>query len=494
MSSDHKILIVDDEPDIRALVGGILEDEGYDVYHAATHQETFAQIDAVKPDLVLLDIWLENSAKDGIGILEDIQDLDREVALPVIMMSGHGNIETAVKALHIGAFDFIEKPFKTERLLLIVSRALELNQLKRENKFLRSTNQLREEREIVGKSSAAEHLRSIVSKISATNSRVLLTGQAGVGKDFIARLLHEHSTRKDKPFMAVNCGSMHPDRFDIELFGCLEGVQGEPERIGLLERSNGGTLFLDEVGDMPYETQGKIVRILQEQRFEKIGSTSPIELDIRVIASSSYDLDALINDGRFRQDFLYRLNVVSVDVPSLKARQKDIPMLCDAFSKELCKKSDIEQFTFSASAMSALMSYDWPGNMRQLRNVIEWLTIMKASTGKTLIAPDDLPPEIISKLPKSVAVERHEDLLAMPLKDARASFERDYLSAQIQRFNGNITKAAEAIGMERSALHRKIKSLDIHPQDEKHGMDSAHEMGKNEPLNQESNNKYQKTG
>lgn len=484
MNTNRKILIVDDEPDIRALVGGILEDEGYEVFHAATHQETFTQIENTKPDLVLLDIWLENSAKDGIGILQDIQELNRDVALPVIMMSGHGNIETAVKALHIGAFDFIEKPFKTERLLLIVTRALEINQLKKENKFLRSNHHVKEDRQVVGQSSAAEHLRAIISKVAPTNSRVLLTGQAGVGKDFVARLLHEQSARKDMPFMAVNCGSMHPERFDIELFGCLEGVQGEPERIGLLERSNGGTIFLDEVGDMPYETQGKIVRILQEQRFERIGSTVPIDLDIRVIASTSYDLDDLIKQNRFRQDLLYRLNVVSIDVPSLHDRQQDIPLLCEAFSKELCKKSDIEPFSFTTSAMSALIGYEWPGNMRQLRNVIEWLMIMKASTGKTMIELDDLPPDVIANLPKAVSSERSIDLLDMPLKDARASFERDYLAAQIQRFNGNITKAAEAIGMERSALHRKIKTLDIQPHTAKDYLDSDAEMGENVPNEQ----------
>jgi two-component system nitrogen regulation response regulator NtrX len=488
MSSKHTILIVDDEPDIRALVGGILEDEGYVIAYADTHQSAFEQIESANPDLVLLDIWLENSAKDGLGILEDIQELERDTALPVIMMSGHGNVETAVKALQNGAFDFIEKPFKTERLLLLVERALELSNLKRENKALKSKDNQKEDREIVGSSAAAENLRLIIERVAPTNSRILLTGEAGVGKDFIGRIIHQKSLRSDKPFMAVNCGSMHPDKFDIELFGCLAGVQGEPERIGLLERSNGGTLFLDEVGDMPYETQGKMVRVLQEQRFERLGSTAVIDLDIRVIASSSDNLVEKINDGGFRQDLLYRLNVVSVDVPSLKSRKDDIDLLCAAFMHELRKNSDKDQgFTFSSSAMSALHAYNWPGNMRQLRNVIEWLMIMKISTGKTVIQPEDLPPEILSTLPKSIAAENAVDFLDMNLKEARANFERDYLTAQIQRFNGNITKAAEMIGMERSALHRKIKSLEINL------LDSDGEIGENK-YSESGKSSLKKTG
>lgn len=488
------ILIVDDEPDIRALVGGILEDEGYNVCYAETHQETFVQIESESPDMVLLDIWLENSAKDGIGILTDIQDLNRNVPLPVVMMSGHGNIETAVKALQIGAFDFIEKPFKTERLLLLVSRAIELSSLKRENKALKSSGQAKEDRHLVGLSSAAENLRQIITRVAPTNSRILLTGEAGVGKDFIGRLIHESSGRADAPFMAVNCGSMHADKFDVELFGCLEGIQGEPERVGLLERCNGGTLFLDEVGDMPFETQGKLVRVLQEQRFERLGSTKPIQLDIRVIASTSYDLNDKIQNGDFRQDLYYRLNVVAVQVPSLKDRKEDIELLCAAFSHELCNRSDLDGFTFSVSAMSALKSYAWPGNMRQLRNVIEWLTIMKGSTGKQMIEPEDLPPEILSSLPKSIMVDNHTDFLDMNLKDARANFERDYLMAQLDRFNGNITKAAEVIGMERSALHRKIKSLKINTQEPKGALDSAAQISENGRVEKISTNTYKKTG
>jgi two-component system nitrogen regulation response regulator NtrX len=487
------ILIVDDEPDIRALVGGILEDEGYNVCYAETHQETFAQINAENPDMVLLDIWLENSAKDGIGILTDIQELSRDVALPVVMMSGHGNIETAVKALQIGAFDFIEKPFKTERLLLLVSRAIELCNLKRENKALKTSGQIKEKRHLVGLSSAAESLRQIITRVAPTNSRILLSGEAGVGKDFIGRLIHDSSERTDAPFMAVNCGSMHADKFDVELFGCLEGVQGEPERVGLLERCNGGTFFLDEVGDMPFETQGKLVRVLQEQRFERLGSTKPIQLDIRVIASTSYDLNDKIQSGDFRQDLYYRLNVVAVQVPSLKDRREDIELLCAEFSRELCNRSDLEGFTFSVSAMSALKSYAWPGNMRQLRNVIEWLTIMKGSTGKSAIEPEDLPPEILSALPKSIMADNHTDFLDMNLKDARANFERDYLTAQLDRFNGNITKAAEIIGMERSALHRKIKSLKINTQDSKDALDSSTQISENS-VDKLRANTYKKTG
>lgn len=480
MSTKSKVLIVDDEPDIRTLVGGILEDEGYVVIEAATHSETFVQIDKEQPDLVLLDIWLENSAKDGLGILEDIQALPLAKQVPVIMMSGHGNIETAVKALQIGAYDFIEKPFKTERLLQLVSRAIEFRSLKKENKALRSAQDHTKNQEIVGISAAAESLKTMLSRIAPSNSRVLLNGEPGVGKDFIGKLIHRASARADMPFITVNCSSLRADKFDLELLGCLEGVQGEPERIGLLERANGGTLFLDEVGDIPYETQGKLVRILQEERFERIGSSNAIELDVRVIASSSSDLISKCEEGRFRKDLFYRLNVVSLNVPSLSERKDDIPMLCEAFIEDLSSKASKERFCFSQSALTALQSYSWPGNMRQLRNVIEWLTIMHGHGEGKEIEVNNLPPDIVSALPKSITIEQNVDFLDMNLKEARANFERDYLKAQIQRFNGNITKAAEVIGMERSALHRKIKLLNIVPsQTEKLSMDSDQEIVKN---------------
>lgn len=452
-----EILVVDDEEDIRGLVQGILEDEGYAIRQAANAAQAYEQINEQVPDLVILDIWLQNSEHDGLEILKAMKDLHPD--LPVLMISGHGTIETAVTALKHGAYDFIEKPFKTDRLLLMIERALETAKLRRENAELRQKAEGHVE--FVGEAPVVSSLRQIVKRVAPTNSRILITGEPGAGKDLIARMIHKYSDRSEKPFLVLNCATMRPEHLETELFGSVE--QGE----GLLEQANGGTLFLDEVSDMPMETQGKIVRVLQEQRFQRFGASEEIAVDVRILASTNRDLPSFIEKGAFRQDLYYRLNVVPIHVPALRERARDIAILADFFIDMYTMQYGFQKKVFSSSAIAALQSYEWPGNVRQLKNVIEWLMIMgqenENETALNLIDLEDLPPEI-----SSVSVEDNamsdiiqDNLINMPLRDAREAFERDYLFAQVSRFKGNVSKTAQFVGMERSALHRKLKLLNI---------------------------------
>src|SRR5579862_5932032 len=368
----HDILIVDDEADIRMLIAGVLRDEGYATREAANSAETFAAIQARQPTLVILDIWLQNSELDGIAILRQLRS--EMPSVPVVMISGHGTIETAVEAIKMGAYDFIEKPFKSDRLLLIIQRAIETALLRRENEELR----LRAGGEIhlVGVSVAASQLRQQIDRVAPTGSRVLISGAPGVGKEVVGRLLHAHSRRAGGPFVAVNCATMHPDRLELELFGSEAAVDGAPRKVGTFERAHGGTLFLDEVADMPLETQGKIVRVLQEQTFERVGGSNRVEVDVRVVASTNRDLSGEIASGRFREDLYYRLSVVPIRVPALRERREDIPLLARHFMARASEAARIAAREIGEDAMAALQAYSWPGNVRQLRNVIDWLLIM----------------------------------------------------------------------------------------------------------------------
>jgi two-component system nitrogen regulation response regulator NtrX len=453
------ILIVDDEADIRMLIGGILKDEGYESREASNSAQALAAIRARQPSLVVLDIWLQGSELDGIEILQMMQ---RELpALPVVMISGHGNIETAVTAIKIGAYDFIEKPFKSDRLLLVVERAIEAAELKRENQELR----LRAGGavELIGTSHAAVQLRQQIERVSPTGSRVLITGPAGVGKEVVARLLHGGSRRSTGPLVALNCATMRPDRLEVELFGTEAGVDGPdlPRKIGTFEQAHGGTLFLDEVGDMPLETQGKIVRVLQEQTFQRVGGGSRVEVDVRVIASSNRDLSAEIAAGRFREDLYYRLSVVPIRVPPLRDRREDIPLLARHFMARCATAAGLAPRDFGEDAMAAMQAYEWPGNVRQLRNTVERLLIMAPGEPREPIRADMLPPEIGAIAPAVVKWEKGSEIMSLPLRDARDVFEREYLIAQVTRFGGNISRTAAFVGMERSALHRKLKSLGV---------------------------------
>ncbi len=455
----REILIVDDEADIRMLITGILDDEGYETREASNSTETLEEIRRRRPDLVILDVWLQNSELDGIEVLTKLKRIDPE--LPVVIISGHGTIGTAVQAIKLGAYDFIEKPFKSDRLILVVERALEAAELRSENQELRL--RVGPDHELVGASAPINQLRQAIEKVAPTGSRVLITGPAGAGKEVVARLLHHNSARAEEAFVALNCAAMHPDRLESELFGSEAGAEGgdSPRKIGTFERAHRGTLFLDEVADMPLETQGKIVRVLQEQTFRRLGGDGLVQVDVRVVASTNRDLANLMREGRFREDLYYRLNVVPLSVPALAERREDIPLLVKHFIDLSADVGGLPPRRLTADALAVLQGYDWPGNVRQLRNVIEWVLIMAPGGGGDPVRPDMLPPEIGAAAPASLPGETGEEIMSLPLREAREVFERKYLEAQVMRFGGNISRTATFVGMERSALHRKLKSLGV---------------------------------
>ncbi|MCQ8241453.1 sigma-54-dependent transcriptional regulator [Rhizosaccharibacter radicis] len=458
----HEILIVDDEPDIRLLIEGILSDEGYETRVASDADSAIAAFRARRPSLVILDVWLQGSRLDGLGILKALQG--EEPSVPTVMISGHGTIETAVQALQHGAYDFIEKPFQSDRLLVVVRRALEAAKLSRENAELR----LRAGPETIlnGNSSAIAAVRTQIDRVAPTGSRVLISGAAGAGKEVAARMIHARSRRAEGPFVVLNCATLAPARFEEELFG-IEGVtdgQGPSRRTGLLERAHGGTLLLDEVADMPLETQGKIVRALQDQTFERIGGAARVKVDVRVLAITNRDLQGEIAAGRFREDLYYRLAVVPLRLPSLRERRDDIPELARLFLSRSAETAGLPRRDLSVDALSALQSYDWPGNSRELRNLMDWLLIM-APGGSEAIRAEMLPPTIGQGAPALLRFDPTADVMGLPLREARDLFETQYLQAQLLRFGGNISRTAGFVGMERSALHRKLKQLGVSSED-----------------------------
>ncbi|WP_159996442.1 sigma-54 dependent transcriptional regulator [Roseomonas sp. 18066] len=459
----HDILIVDDEPDIRALIEGILSDEGYDTRVAQNSDVALTAFRARRPNLVILDIWLQNSRLDGLGILEAMQRDDPSV--PVVMISGHGTIETAVQAIQQGAYDFIEKPFKSDRLLLIAERALEAARLKREVSELKL--RAGAETELLGASPQIAQLRGAIERVAPTGSRVLIAGPAGAGKEVAARMIHAKSRRAAEPFVALNCATLNPARFEEELFGVEAGAdpQAAPRRAGVLERAHGGTLLLDEVADMPLETQGKIVRALQEQGFERVGGATRVKVDVRVIATTNRDLAAEIAGGRFREDLFYRLAVVPLRVPALRERREDVPVLARHFMARSAETSGVPARELSEDVLAAMQAYDWPGNVRQLRNLVDWLLIMAPGGAGEPIRPEMLPPEVGSAAPAALKLDRSSEIMTLPLREARELFERQYLEAQLLRFGGNISRTANFVGMERSALHRKLKFLGVQAED-----------------------------
>lgn len=454
MASD--ILIVDDEVDIRELVAGILEDEGHGTRTAADSDAALATIKERRPTLIFLDIWIQGSKLDGLELLDEIKALHPEI--PIVMISGHGNIETAVSAIRRGAYDYIEKPFKVDRLILIAERALETSSLKKQVKELQDKSS--DMPEILGSSVAINALRQTIERVAPTNARVMISGASGSGKELVARNIHSLSNRADGPFVALNAANITPERMEIELFGTEgESTDGSGRKVGAMEEAHNGTLYIDEIADMPRDTQSKILRVLVDQKFERVGGNTKVEVDVRVLSSTAQNLEKLIAEGLFREDLFHRLAVVPIRVPSLAERRSDIPELVSAFMEQIGRQSGIGTCVIGDDAMAVLQAHDWPGNIRQLRNNIERLMILSRDEDG-VISADMLPSEIGEMLPQAGG-GNGEHLMALPLKEAREAFEKDYLAAQVGRFGGNISRTAEFIGMERSALHRKIKTLGL---------------------------------
>jgi two-component system nitrogen regulation response regulator NtrX len=455
MASD--ILIVDDEADIRELVAGILQDEGHGARTARDSDDALAAVIARRPNLVFLDIWLQGSRLDGLQLLDTLKQEHPE--LPIVMISGHGNIETAVSAIKRGAYDFIEKPFKADRLLLVADRALENSRLKREVKELKQHTPLATL--LVGHSPAANQLRQTVDKVAPTNSRILIIGPSGSGKELAARTIHGHSARASGPFVVINAAAITPEHMEVELFG-IEGSNGTHSRkVGALEEAHGGTLFIDEIADMPRETQNKILRVLVDQTFQRVGGSTKVTVDVRIVSSTSRNIEADIAIGKFREDLYHRLSVVPIRVPGLAERREDIPELVEYFMAQISQTTGLPKRNVGADALAVLQSHDWPGNVRQLRNNVERLMILAGGEPDAVITASMLPQDVGSMIPAMPNGNGGEHLMSLALREAREVFEREYLLAQINRFGGNISRTAEFVGMERSALHRKLKALGI---------------------------------
>ncbi|MEM8787528.1 MAG: sigma-54 dependent transcriptional regulator [Pseudomonadota bacterium] len=447
------ILVVDDERDIRELVGDILRDEGHTVRLAWDSDSTFAEINKEPPDLIILDIWLKDSKLDGIDILKSVRR--DNPAIPVVIISGHGNIEIAVAAVKQGAYDFIEKPFNIDQLMVVITRAIETSRLRRENAALRTRDGVATQ--MLGSSGAFRSLKSQLEKVARGNGRVMLSGPAGCGKEVAARYIHQKSDRAKAPFVVASSASIEPERMEEVLFGRNTAERGhEP---GLFEQAHGGILFFDEVADMPFGTQSKILRVLVDQSFQRAGGSDVVRVDVRVISATNKDLKEQIGLGSFREELFHRLNVVPIGVPGLDARRDDIPELARHFVAELNANQGLPQRALSAEAEAHLQTMSWPGNIRQLKNVLERCLILGPDNGP--IEPAEFPSEVAAASGDSAGSLISAIFAGLPLREAREQFEREYLIAQINRFGGNISRTASFVGMERSALHRKLKSLNV---------------------------------
>lgn len=459
------ILVVDDEADIRDLVSANLRDEDFSVRVAANSTQVFEALGEKLPGAIILDIWLQGSDLDGLGILEIVKK--RYPLMPVVVISGHGTVETAVSAIKMGAYDYLEKPFTHEKLMIVLRRACEASKLKRENIDLKS--KVVDKTELIGDSQSIVRLRADIEKVAPTFGRVMLCGPAGAGKELAARIIHKKSKRVGGAFVVFSPTGMTADKIHQDLFGEPEKQDANGmsvKRLSILEAANNGTLYIDEVGDLPMAVQSKLLKFLQDQIFEKQSTGKSIKLDVRVISGTTRNMQEEVASGKVRQDLFYRLNVVPIKIPSLLERKEDLPLLVKHFIKQLSKFSGLKEREFSSEALSALQAYAWPGNIRQLRNIIEWTLIMNplTFTDNEPIRPEMLPAEIASNgMPMISKPESNSvDMMSMPLRDAREMFERQYLCAQMNRFNHNISRTSYFVGMERSALHRKLKLLNIH--------------------------------
>ena len=447
------ILIVDDERDIRELISEILIDEGYTTRLAGTSEDAMGEITSQPPGLLILDIWLKDSDMDGIDILKKVKSDYPEV--PVVIISGHGNIEIAVAAIKQGAYDFIEKPFNIDQLLVVIRRAMETSRLRRENITLRKKDA--PVSDLIGSSAGFRALVSQLDKVAKSNSRIMLRGGSGVGKETAARYIHAQSDRAAGPFVVVGCATIEPDRMEEVLFGRESGDQNWAQ--GLLEQAHGGVIYFDEVADMPLVTQSKILRVLVDQKFQRVGGNDQIKVDLRVLSSTSCDLEVEIAERRFREELYHRLNVVPVEVPTLEERREDIPELVEHFVEHFNQTQGLNMRKLSDDAATLLQTLPWPGNIRQLKNVIERILILSDGTGP--ISADEIPTDKHKSAGANDGGGMSANWATLPLREAREAFEREYLITQINRFGGNISKTANFVGMERSALHRKLKSLGV---------------------------------
>ncbi len=464
------ILIIDDEQDIRDLIAGILEDEGYEARTAHDADSALAEIALRRPALVFLDIWMQGSRLDGLQLLDEFQAQHKD--MPVVMISGHGNVETAVSAIRRGAFDYIEKPFKMDRLLLITERALERTQLKNQVAELEVKSSVNET-ELVGASMNMQDARTVIEKSGPTNSRILISGPSGSGKALCARLIHNHSNRASGPFVEFNVSFFPSDDVCAALFGVEKRDSDGIVRtsVGALEKAHGGTLYLAEIASLPEVVQTALLRTLVESRFNRIGGEGAVPVDVRIVSSTTRNLPRLIEEGKFRSDLFHRLAVVPLTLRPLKERREDVPTIVDLFVQQVCRMHALPALRIGEDAMAVLQAQDWPGNARQLRNAVERVLILTKDRPPAdgVITASMLPADIGEVLPTMEDEENAAQLMSLPLREAREVFERQYLTAQIERFGGNISKTAQFVGMERSALHRKIKSLDLKLHDNGNG-------------------------
>ena len=448
----NEILVVDDNSDIRQLISGILKDQGLTVREAANFDQALLEINKKLPDVAVIDVKLDKGDNDGIELLVHIRKADKDV--PVIMISGHANVQMAVNSLKLGAFEFIQKPFSSERLLNFVNRAIENVDLKKEKQALES--KLFHSYDIIGKGQAIEKVRDLITKLSNTESRIFVSGPAGSGKELVARQIHKQSSRSNKPFVVVNGALLDSQKYELELFGSENA--NATTSYGFFEKAKDGTLLIDEVTEIPLETQAKILRVLIDQKFRRVNGLKEINVNVRIISTSSKNIREEVDNGNFREDLYHRLNVVPIFLPPLKDRTEDIPLLLNYFSKKIAELNGISETKFDTN-FDLYYKYDWPGNVRELRNLVERISIL--SLNESVNNVNQLVHDALTQKNVPIQNDTYENVYSYPIKKAREKFEKNYLTSQLKKHKGNISKTAEFIGMERSALHRKLKTLGI---------------------------------